>query len=516
MARSSLSNNKNVLANKHNMKPSETKLDLATLVARGFTARFTGFVSGSMLERSNRKTSLLQPLSNDEIEKDLRHMNAYETAALRYQQHHYAQVNRISAARPPHAHPGTYLAAPPALPIRLDPDHDKRLAAQRKQMARAEVLREALEQEYVAIRAHYVETCQQVQQLADTQRERLEFLQALAQERAQQMAYTRTRLQMARDTLGALEKRQRVLLQHAGQEEPAAVADQQHILLDAWMEMEQIGKDIGGKASSSSSSSSKKSKIMPWKSMTEPATPMGVPLLLSASSLVPEKSVAWLVDDSKMKGSIWGGSEANFDKTTNKNQNNLVWMTNHLPVTVSDDQQDNEESEESGTDDVALSEVSKLDADDKHDEAAIVRELRRDVSWLEQELVQEGKRNAEILSETAKFRHRLDESTTMMTLLRQETEAVLYRHNVLLADPTVMEKVEALADAEEDAASNRSISPMPPPSVDEGDSKTPPPPPPEHDDDGANFGDDEGDGTLPGKRPNAATEVDSPRKRRKV
>ena len=502
------------------MKPSETKLDPATLLARGFTARFTGFVSGSMLERSNRKTSLLQPLSNDEIEKDLRHMNAYETAALRYQQHHYAQVNRISAvARQPH---GAYLpatAAAPTLPIRLDPDHDKRLAAQRKQMARAEVLREALEQEYVAIRAHYVETCQQVQELANTQRERLEFLQALARERAQHMAYARTRLQVARDTLGALQKRQQVLLQYAGQDEPSTTtttstdSSSQHPLLAAWMEMEQIGKDIA--SIGSKSSSSKKNKIMPWKSLTEPATPTGVPLLLSASSLVPEKSVAWLVDDSKMEGSLWGGSEANLDKTTNKNQNSLVWMKNHLPLTISEDLED-EEDEESGADDVALSEVSKLDSDEQNDEAAIVRELRRDVNWLEQELVQEGKRNAEILSETVRFRHRLDESTTMMTLWRQETEAVLYRHNVLLADPAIVEKVEALADAEDEDASNRSISPMPPPSVDEGENKSPPPPPPEHDDDGANFGDDEGDGTLPGKRPNAAAEGDSPRKRRKV
>ena len=57
--------------------------DPAALLARGFTARFTGFVSGSMLEKSHRQTSLLQPLSTEEIEKDLRHITAYETAVLR-------------------------------------------------------------------------------------------------------------------------------------------------------------------------------------------------------------------------------------------------------------------------------------------------------------------------------------------------------------------------------------------------------------------------------------------------
>ena len=64
------------------------------------------------------------------------------------------------------------------------------------------------------------------------------------------MAYMRARLQIARDILAALQQRHKVLLEQGGgvqQEQPAvssSVADtNQHPLFNAWMEMEQVGKD---------------------------------------------------------------------------------------------------------------------------------------------------------------------------------------------------------------------------------------------------------------------------------
>jgi hypothetical protein len=77
--------------------------------------------------------------------------------------------------------------APPAiitsLPVRIDPEEEKRLLTLRSKIQKAEILREQAEQEYVAYRAHYVgqQHCL-VQQTVDSKAV-LQWLQALRQRR---------------------------------------------------------------------------------------------------------------------------------------------------------------------------------------------------------------------------------------------------------------------------------------------------------------------------------------------
>ena len=465
-------------------------LDPATLLARGFTARWLGFVTpagnkgrtatSSFLANSTPKKSALQGLSNDEIDKDLRHMQAFWEASQRYHQHYYAQLNRITSAPISAAavSPAAAQHPPPrTLPVRLDPDHDKRLQAQRKQMARAEVMREALELQYVAVRAHYVEVCQAVQQEKHASQERVQALQSTAMALSKQLAAARARLQIHRDILSALNHRLSILQTSPGDAAPTggdalapttASSHHEDPLLAVWMEMEQASNDLPApgtkkKSSSSSSQQSRVVLVVPWPALTQPSTPPGVPLLVSAASCVPEKSLAWAVDDSGNQDSIWSRPTAlKKDAMMAHHSTNsaLVWPPNHLPRTVLQDEEEDEANEapegsvtpkdtandtsddSSSQPPVRAAEISVAANHQPSDDTALVNDLRAEVAWLEQQLAAECQANAVCVSETAVGRHKLDEWTTMMALVRQETEAVLYRHNVLLEHPMVAEKAE--------------------------------------------------------------------------
>ena len=120
---------------------------MSLLLARGATAR-------------NLHPTLLQPLAAEDMEKDLRHMQAYAAAVKTYQQQFYLQ-HRATAG-------GDHVSAATAvplvsLPVRIDPEEEKRLVNLRKKIARAEVIREEAEQHYVASRAHYVHTVQDLE-----------------------------------------------------------------------------------------------------------------------------------------------------------------------------------------------------------------------------------------------------------------------------------------------------------------------------------------------------------------
>jgi hypothetical protein len=423
MARKTTSNGTILGTVSKNGKTRTMNMDPATLLARGYSSRWLG----SRAEKTNGNKLLLQPLSNEEIDQDLRHMNAYWTACQRYHQHAYAAVNRIAVEQRPNA---------PTLPIRLDPDSDKRVQTQRQKITQAEMIREALEQEYVALRAHYVETCQHLEQAVADKDARLAFLHELSVQKVQQLAYLRTRVQIAREIAAALRQRQQLLDERVNAPTTASsnggTAD---ALMAAWLALEEATKDMVPKA--------KSSNIMLWKSRFEPSTPKGVPLLVSAASLVPEKSVGWAFDADPNDAGIWYRDDK--ESSENTNERPLVFMPNHLPQTVGEILSDGEdESEEDGgakpngtSGEINREFLLKHGKDGKK-----VCALQREVECLSAELAAEGQKNASCLSQTGKWRHKLDEATTMLSILRQETEAVLYRHNILLSSEEVAAKAE--------------------------------------------------------------------------
>ena len=97
-------------------------------------------------------------------------------------------------------------------------------------------------------------------------------------------------------------------------------------------------------------------------------------------------------------------------------------MESHLPSLIDDD-----------GDDIAQTEIDAIEA------------LRTEVATLEEELLHERQLNQEILVTTGQSRIQHDEWVAMISLVRQETEAVLYRHNVLLESDEVRDAIANLA-----------------------------------------------------------------------
>jgi hypothetical protein len=436
--------------------------DPAALLARGYTARYLGAVLQAYNTNSNsNKNSHLNPnvpsittLNTEEIDRDLRHICAYQDAATRYHQLTYAAVNHITLnatknldALPAdstgsHMDPSSsshYLATV-ALPVRIDPEEEKRRLTAQKRIQRAEAVREEFEQQYVALRAHYVLTTQELQTLSQESERTVETLQQSVSSTAALLGYHRARLQMTRDVVAAVQYRTNVLLSgecgpvtfettppplpptNGTNVDEASVAmlsqgsennaetttamtssDHQFPMLAVWTALEDECKrhlSLGPNGTKGNGTKGSKAKqaaaaasIIPWSCTMEPATSYGVPMLLSALSTVPEKSIA-----------IQTGTM--FQST---NKHSLTWMESHLPSLIDDDGED----------------VRKAEAD----------------AMLEGDLLHERQLNQETLIKTGQSRTQHDEWVAMISLVRQETEAVLHRHNVLLESDEVRDAI---------------------------------------------------------------------------
>lgn len=203
--------------------PCRRKILDTSLLARGMTARTIGV----------RVANSLKALAPSEIEKDIRHMEAYGAACISYAQQLFAFSNRELVAR------GHYGPVPPApgmtftqssggqgpngmaqplvtMPVRIDPEEEKRLAILRKRVAASEAKREVLETEYLSLRAHYVHESHKLRRARSTVTGQLKFLRELLKRRGQVLALRRVKCAVAKDILECLEYRS-----HAG---PTATA----------------------------------------------------------------------------------------------------------------------------------------------------------------------------------------------------------------------------------------------------------------------------------------------------
>jgi len=368
---------------------SQRPLDPAMLLSRGLSARFLG-ANIPVLPSTGQPA--LTPLSKEEMEKDLRLMNAYYQANICYAQQHYIHMNRgvlgstmaaevsnnnnnnsvggdagatsdsaaAAATAAAMTSTSTTTPTPPmitpmvAMPVRIDPEEEKRLSNLRKKIAQCETQREILESQYVSLRAHYVATTKELAMASKHNDGLVLFLQTITARRAKVLGLQRARLQMARDVATCLQARlQKATATKTNNNNVTAAMDvdtdammntatssvatnnstsneeeKDDDILQVWADMEDLlaeaeldcrrvpsslalpekkrkknkkkdgmlplGKDNKKDGPTSSSvEESSKSGILPWDAIKLPNTPQGVPLYLSQLSLVPEKGAAY-------------------------------------------------------------------------------------------------------------------------------------------------------------------------------------------------------------------------------
>ena len=293
-------------------KKLQRSLDPAMLLSRGLSARFVG---------ANVMESITQ-LGKDEIEKDLRHMNAYYQANIAYAQQHYIYMNREELEHfNNNSSQNNHPMAPIAMPVRIDPEEEKRLQNLRKKIALCETQREFLESQYVSLRAHYVATTKELAAASKESEGLVQFLQTLTKRRGRVLALHRSRLQIAREVLACLQYR----LERLGGTSSNGDSDKMEIdgvpkeedIVAVWTDLEEMLKDaelscrkipssliVNNEKKIKKKPSKKKdgsadsddeacTGVIPWDAIKLPNTPEGVPLYLSQLAIVPDKGAAW-------------------------------------------------------------------------------------------------------------------------------------------------------------------------------------------------------------------------------
>jgi len=213
-------------------------------LARGMTARRVGACVSSMVH-------ILNP---QQIQSDLELMDAYSEACRTYTQKYFAYRNpdlcRVvdemgnveyvgtqhgssatnnnmnaktetssSMLSSPSQNTATDYVSPDnsshrrlygarqVMPVRIDPEEEKRIAALRQLVATQEKEREELESHFISLQANYVRELQLLDASKYENKVAIGFLQQLCQKRAKVLALRRVRCQIARDVSGCLQWR---------------------------------------------------------------------------------------------------------------------------------------------------------------------------------------------------------------------------------------------------------------------------------------------------------------------
>lgn len=261
-----------------------------TALARGMSSRCIG---------ARVSLSILKP---DEIERDLRHMEAYSNACTAYSQQFFMHHNRALVQS------GTFgpVSAPNAvsqyvhgeavdpLPVRIDPEEEKRVRMLRKRIATSEAQREILETEYMSLRSHYVFASQRLRKSRKSVDGQIKLLQSLTRNRAKVLGLRRARCGMARDILACLERRNAGYTPKEEGNITDVWADIESQLFAAEKECQHV--PIPEELRPTKTKKQKQStdnNVIPWDCRLMPRTPFDVPVLLSQMSSVPDKTAAW-------------------------------------------------------------------------------------------------------------------------------------------------------------------------------------------------------------------------------
>lgn len=186
------------------------------LLARGMSSRYL----------SSKISHQLTPLAKETVEKDLRHMEAYRNACAGYSQQLFVYKNQDLVRS---GYFGTFAPFPGAdgdvvrpaasasaaampsssfsMPIKIDPEEEKRLSVLRKKIHQSEFEREKLETEYLSLRAHYVHESQLVRKTRSYEMGRWKLLRELAVRRSRALALMRVKVAVGRDIEALLKSR---------------------------------------------------------------------------------------------------------------------------------------------------------------------------------------------------------------------------------------------------------------------------------------------------------------------
>lgn len=185
------------------------------LLARSMSSRYL----------SSKTSHRVAPLAKEAVERDLRHMEAYRNACNGYNQQLFAFKNQelvrsgyfstfapfpgdtVDGSAPDSAMaPAVSSAAavggskhPFAMPIKIDPEEEKRLSLLRKKIHQSEFEREKLETEYLSLRAHYVHEIQLVRKTRSYELGRWELLRELMVRRGKVLGLMRVKVAIGRD-----------------------------------------------------------------------------------------------------------------------------------------------------------------------------------------------------------------------------------------------------------------------------------------------------------------------------
>lgn len=201
------------------------------LLARGMSARYlsskltnnsvTPTPSNTTTTTAATNTTKITPLDKNQIEKDLRHMEAYRNACNGYNQQLFVFNNQelVRSGYFGTFAPGVASTIEPSttkttttkentnnnnnsnfsMPIKIDPEKEKSLSLLRKKIQSSEFTREKLETEYLSLRAHYVHESQLVRKTHSYEMGRWKFMMELMKRRGRVLALMRCKVAMSRD-----------------------------------------------------------------------------------------------------------------------------------------------------------------------------------------------------------------------------------------------------------------------------------------------------------------------------
>ena len=501
-----------------------TPMDL-TLLARGMSARAVG----------SRIASKIKILSEEDIDKDLRHMEAYDVACTTYSQQFFAYTNQELVARgvygpvPPlpgspgypgagfnkqgggydpvtgqYHHPAqgspsgaryqrmpdgrmvpvgspSSAAAPPqgapfAMPVKIDPEEEKRLAQLKKKIAIAETRRETLEGEYESLKSHFWWASKVLERTKHSVTGQMELLQDMVQKRGRVVALRRVQFAVSKDILACLEARNKGVAIGKSKAEGETNGDamegvevttkdgekvpEMKDLIDCWnwidSQLEEAEKACNEASSPVNLIALK--KILAAQRKGRPA---------DSSSDGNDGGKSNQKDKKKDKrGSSDEGSGASnakdIDAAVYADEDGILpWMSQMMPRTphgvpvyysyLSAAPDRAGAFGTGGAFGADPNSLAWLEANlPQNFEPAYTKDreeldrLREEVEYLAEELELERDNNKELQSEIISNRKRSDEMISMMSIIRTETEAVLNRHNMILDTKEARAKAEVL------------------------------------------------------------------------
>ncbi|KAL7537326.1 hypothetical protein ACHAXR_007738 [Thalassiosira sp. AJA248-18] len=481
------------------------------LLARGMSARYL----------SSKISHQLTPLPKDAIEKDLRHMEAYRNACNGYNQQLFVYKNQDlvrsgyfgtfapfpgadgDVIQPMAPVPSSATAAtaaittsksPFSMPIKIDPEEEKRMSLLRKKIHQSEFEREKLETEYLSLRAHYVHESQLVRKTRAYEMGRWKLLKEVMTRRGKVLGLMRAKIAMGRDIESLLKYRGELAekvkngdvetdVKDSADDGGAKSADATETTNGSGTNATDKNGDSGVVGAEKKAASEKEVDLVEiWNDINtqlkeaemacvELETPSVLSQMVMGSdqtsngsrSRSPTRGDGDKAKSRKRSSSVTSEVESTSNDSSNKKSKSPIppglephvipWdcmvepqTPYDVPLLLSCLSSATDRAAGFVTDKTNPTAITWLESTLPESTAAYetdaedLGKLREEARILEEELNRESERNTELQKQIISSRSRSDEMVAMMQLLRSETEAVLERHNVIMETPEARAK----------------------------------------------------------------------------